>query len=62
MLLCVLRKADEEAEQLRREVYAKNTVLKMWAERKMAMFHEEMCRAHRDGSDATSSALAGFGV
>ena len=61
--LCSLcfRKADEDAEQLRREIYAKNAVLKLWAEHKMQLFHEEMCRQHEQGGTEVST-LVGFGV
>ncbi len=57
-LSCVCRKFEADQDQMRREIYARNAVMRLWSERKMALFHDEMTRKAGGGVvDQSSLAL-----
>lgn len=42
LYLSLCRALDVDADRRRREIYARNAVMGQWAQRNMALFHEQM--------------------
>ena len=60
------RRAEEAAEQYRREVYAKNAILRVWTQQRMDAFHAEQTRKAEavaaGTADSHADTAVGFGV
>lgn len=53
----ICRTAEVTAERRRREIYAKNAIMKQWVQRNMRIFEEQMIACRTDADEAV-----GFGV